>query len=355
MGLRIYTVHDRSAGRMGADREPDVALVREDFSWLAFIFTGFWFLAHRHWREGILVLLVLFALPGIVTAVGFAKPIPSIVLILLAFSVGLFAQDLRRRALARVGYVPVGVVAGHDLREAEARYFESRAAMENRSVGKAATETVAIIDYGSGNLRSAAKAFERAAKLVGADQSIVVTDDPEVVRGADRVVLPGVGAFGECAAGLKFIPGLADALIDAVVENKKPFLGICIGMQLMADTGFEHGEHTGLGWIAGSVAALEPADSTLKIPHMGWNELQFTPNGKTHPVLGGLEDGAHAYFVHSYGFRPAESGNVLSKVDYGGDVVAIVGKGNMVGTQFHPEKSQETGLKLIENFLRWQP
>ena len=216
-------------------------------------------------------------------------------------------------------------------------------------------EIVAIIDYGSGNLRSAAKAFERAAAVVGAAQNIIVTDDPKIVRSADWLVLPGVGAFGDCAAGLKFVPGLADALIETVVENKKPFLGICIGMQLMADTGFEHGEHTGLGWVPGNVAALEPTDLHLKIPHMGWNELQFTQGGKIHPVLAGLEDGAHAYFVHSYGLRPAESDDVLANVDFGGDVVAIVGRANMVGTQFHPEKSQETGLKLIENFLRWQP
>lgn len=257
--------------------------------------------------------------------------------------------------MARAGYVPAGVVAGYGLREAEARYFESRADVENRSAGAVVNETVAIIDYGSGNLRSAAKAFERAAHSVGANQTIVVTDDPEVVRSADRVVLPGVGAFGDCAAGLKFVPGLADALIGAVVENKKPFLGICIGMQLMAETGFEHGQHTGLGWVAGSVDALKPSDPSLKIPHMGWNELQFTQTGKVHPVLAGLVDGAHAYFVHSYGFRATDSDAVLATVDYGGDVVAVVGKDNMIGTQFHPEKSQETGLKLIENFLRWQP
>lgn len=355
MGLRIYTVHDRPAVGESHESEPDVAFVRENFSWLAFVFTGFWFFAHRAWREGVLVLLGLVIISGIVSGFSLAEPSGPIILVLLAFSVGLFAQDIRRSALARAGYVPAGVVAGYGLREAEARYFESRADVENRSAGAVVNETVAIIDYGSGNLRSAAKAFERAAQSVGANQTIVVTDDPEVVRSADRVVLPGVGAFGDCAAGLKFVPGLADALIGAVVENKKPFLGICIGMQLMAETGFEHGQHTGLGWVAGSVDALKPSDPSLKIPHMGWNELQFTQTGKVHPVLAGLVDGAHAYFVHSYGFRATDSDAVLATVDYGGDVVAVVGKDNMIGTQFHPEKSQETGLKLIENFLRWQP
>ena len=355
MGLRIYTVHDRAADREGFDSEPDVALVRDNFSWLAFIFTGFWFFAHRNWREGILVFLALIILSGIVSSLGLEEPLGSMLLVLFAFSVGLFAPDLRRRALARAGYVPEGVIAGHGIREAEARYFQSRAEVENRSAGTVAAETVAIIDYGSGNLRSAAKAFERAAATIGAGQNIIVTDDPEMVRGADRVVLPGVGAFGDCAAGLKFVPGLADALVEAVIHNKKPFLGICIGMQLMADKGLEHGEHAGLGWIAGTVEALKPMDPGLKIPHMGWNELQFTPSGKKHPVLAGLNDGAHAYFVHSYGFSAGARDDVLATVDYGGDVVAVIGKDNMVGTQFHPEKSQETGLKLIENFLRWQP
>ena len=207
--------------------------------------------------------------------------------------------------------------------------------------------TVAIVDYGSGNLRSAEKAFERAA---GGRARIAVTSDPDVVAKADRIVLPGVGAFGDCKRGLMAVDGMVDALIEAVIEGGKPFLGICVGMQLMATRGLEHGEHEGLGWIAGDVAALDPDDRTLKIPHMGWNELSIQ---KRHPVLGGLDHGAHVYFVHSYAFGAREDS--LATTEYGGPVVAIVGRDNLIGTQFHPEKSQRAGLRLIANFLEWKP
>ena len=212
---------------------------------------------------------------------------------------------------------------------------------------------VALIDYGSGNLRSAAKAFERAVGEAGLSLPVVVTADPEVVRRAERVVLPGVGAFADCLRGLRALPGMAETLAEQVIERGKPFLGICVGMQLMADWGREHGDHRGLGWIGGEVVALDPADPTLKVPHMGWNELEFGDD--PHPVLAGLTRGQHGYFVHSYRFAAADPAHVLASVEYGGSLTAVVGRDNLVGTQFHPEKSQATGLAVITNFLHWRP
>ncbi len=211
---------------------------------------------------------------------------------------------------------------------------------------------IAIIDYGSGNLRSAAKAFERAIAESGLAASVAVTADPKVVRTASHVVLPGVGAFADCHSGLESLPGMGEALHDVVVAGGRPFLGICVGMQLMARVGREHRDTPGLGWIDGEVIRLSPADPGLKIPHMGWNELRFL---RPHPLFAGLADGAHAYFVHSYGLCPADPGDCLATVEYGGPVVAVVGRDNRVGTQFHPEKSQALGLRLIGNFLRWRP
>ncbi|MDE0204077.1 MAG: imidazole glycerol phosphate synthase subunit HisH [Rhodospirillaceae bacterium] len=213
--------------------------------------------------------------------------------------------------------------------------------------------TTAIIDYGSGNLRSAAKAFERAAAEATPAEPVLVTDDPERVRQAERIVLPGVGAFADCKAGLAAREGMIDAMEDAVLRRGVPFLGICVGMQLMARVGHEHGEHEGLGWIDGEVGPLAPDDEALKVPHMGWNDLAL--EGEAHPVLKGLPGDAHAYFVHSYGLTCRRPGEVFATVDYGGPVTAVAGRDNMVGTQFHPEKSQEVGLTVIENFLRWQP
>lgn len=211
---------------------------------------------------------------------------------------------------------------------------------------------IAILDYGSGNLRSAAKAVERAAREAEIPAAVHVSDDPALVRTADRVILPGVGAFGDCAAGLAAVEGLRDALIARVIDDGVPFLGVCVGMQLMATRGLEHGVHEGLGWIAGEVRALAPSDPALKIPHMGWNTLRLR---NAHPVLDGIADGDHAYFVHSYHMVPEDRACVLAETDYGGPVTAIVGRDNLVGTQFHPEKSQVTGLRLIANFLRWRP
>lgn len=207
-----------------------------------------------------------------------------------------------------------------------------------------------IIDYGSGNLRSAAKAFERASEEFGASE-VVVTNDPAALKNADHIVLPGVGAFADCKAGLAAVPGMIDALTEQVIANKKPFLGICVGMQLMATLGREHGDTDGFGWIDGEVVEIKPSDAALKIPHMGWNALSFEPGA--HPVLSGFDVGAHAYFVHSYHFAAANAGNVLAEVEYGGAVTAMIGRDNMIGTQFHPEKSQQFGLAFIANFLRW--
>ena len=215
--------------------------------------------------------------------------------------------------------------------------------------------TVAIVDYGSGNLHSAAKAFERAARESGHDQSILVTSDPEAVRAADRVVLPGVGAFADCRRGLDAVTGMVDALNETVRQKGRPFLGICVGMQLMAERGREYVVTQGLGWIPGEVDRIAPDDASLKIPHMGWNTLNMR---KTHPLLDGIAtgaDGLHAYFVHSYELKPSQAADLVAQADYGGPLTAIVDRDNMVGTQFHPEKSQKLGLALIANFLKWKP
>jgi imidazole glycerol-phosphate synthase subunit HisH len=211
---------------------------------------------------------------------------------------------------------------------------------------------VAIVDYGSGNLRSAAKAFERAATESDICAEIRVTSAAEVVAAADRIVLPGVGAFADCRRGLSAIPGLEAALHEATIVRGRPFLGICIGMQLMAEYGREFETTEGLGWIGGEVIAIEPWDPDLKIPHMGWNEI--VPCA-AHPLLAGLDAGTHAYFVHSFQYRLADPTDLLAVTDYGGQLPAIIGRDNLTGTQFHPEKSQEVGLRLIGNFLRWRP
>ncbi len=209
----------------------------------------------------------------------------------------------------------------------------------------------AIIDYESGNLHSAEKSFQRMAREGDAGE-VVVTDKAEVVARADRIVLPGDGAFPACAAALRGQSGLFDALVEAVEVKGRPFLGICVGMQLMAEWGREYEDTEGLGWIGGEVVRIDPADTALKVPHMGWNDLVIdTP----HPVLEGIATGDHAYFVHSYHMRVSDPTQRLAHVDYGGDVTAIVGRDTMGGTQFHPEKSQAAGLRLIANFLAWAP
>ncbi|WP_342106072.1 imidazole glycerol phosphate synthase subunit HisH [Methylobacterium sp. SI9] len=217
------------------------------------------------------------------------------------------------------------------------------------------TETVAIIDYGSGNLHSAAKAFERAARESGCDARICLTADPKAVAGADRVVLPGVGAYADCRRGLDAVPGMVEAMTQVAQRDGRPFLGICVGMQLLATRGLEYTTTPGLGWIPGDVGLIRPSDPALKVPHMGWNTLR---PARDHALLAGIptgEDGLHAYFVHSYALSPESPGDVVARADYGGPITALVAHDNIAGTQFHPEKSQRLGLALIANFLTWRP
>lgn len=209
----------------------------------------------------------------------------------------------------------------------------------------------ALVDYDSGNLHSAQKAFERMAAEVGAGE-IVVTSDADVVARADRIVLPGDGAFPACRAALLAVDGLADALTQAVEQRGVPFLGICVGMQMLAKQGLEYETTPGFGWIDGEITKVAPADPTFKVPHMGWNDLVVTGS---HPVLEGIETGEHAYFVHSWAMQMGDLSQRLAHVDYAGDITAIVARDNIIGTQFHPEKSQQAGLRLIGNFLRWSP
>ena len=217
------------------------------------------------------------------------------------------------------------------------------------------TMKTAIIDYGSGNLRSATKAFERAARESGRNDEIVLTDKAEIVASADRIVLPGVGAYADCRAGLHAVPGMVEAIHETVEEKGRPFLGICVGMQLMSERGLEKTVSEGFGWIAGDVAQITPADPELKIPQIGWNTLTLKV---THPLFDGIktgEDGLHAYFVHSYHLAATKPEQLIATTDYGGPVTAFVADGNKAGSQFHPEKSQTLGLKLIANFLTWKP
>ena len=216
-------------------------------------------------------------------------------------------------------------------------------------------QSVAIVDYGSGNLHSAGKAFERAARDSELDAKILVTADPKAVAAADRIVLPGVGAFADCKRGIEAVAGLRPALEEAVIQRGRPFLGICVGMQLLATRGLEFEVTQGLGWIPGEVRAIEPNDRALKIPHMGWNTLTVV---NPHTLLDGIKtgpNGLHAYFVHSYQLVTIDAASVVAVADYGANVTAMVARDNIAGTQFHPEKSQTLGLKLIANFLKWQP
>lgn len=212
--------------------------------------------------------------------------------------------------------------------------------------------TTVIVDYESGNLHSAAKSFQRMAAETGQGGPVVVSADPEAVLCAERIVLPGVGAFGDCRAGLAAIPGLFEAIESRAIGQGAPFLGICVGQQMLATVGREFGDHVGFGWIPGEVVRLAPADPSLKVPHMGWNALEITG---AHPVLAGLATGDHAYFVHSFHLIPEDPSHRLATADHGGPVTAVVARDNLVGTQFHPEKSQATGLRLIANFLAWRP
>ena len=209
----------------------------------------------------------------------------------------------------------------------------------------------ALIDYGSGNIASAAKALGRAASQ-GSGHEITVTADPDIVRKSERIILPGVGAFADCMQGLSAVPGMIDALNESVIRDGRPILGICVGMQLMATAGREFGIHKGLDWIGGEVVPIRPADPLLKIPHMGWNEIDRMQN---HPLFAGLDADANAYFVHSFEMKPGNAAHLLATTDYGGAITAAIGRDNIVGTQFHPEKSQGVGLQILANFLNWKP
>jgi len=211
---------------------------------------------------------------------------------------------------------------------------------------------VAIVDYGSGNLHSAHKAFERAVREAGLDAKVSVTADPDEVRRADHIVLPGVGAFADCRRGLDAVPGMVEALEERVGRQGRPFLGICVGMQLLATRGLEHEVVAGLNWLPGDVSVIRPSDASLKIPHMGWNTLDVR---RPHALLEGVRPGLHAYFVHSYQLYPRFPDDVVAVADYAGPITAIVARDNVAGTQFHPEKSQTLGLALIANFLKWRP
>jgi len=214
---------------------------------------------------------------------------------------------------------------------------------------------LALIDYEAGNIHSAKKAIERAGADAGIAVDVVVTSEPAEVAGAERIVLPGDGAFADCMGHLRAVPGMIETLEESVLRRGRPFLGICVGMQLLADRGLEHGVTPGLGWIPGDVARLEPADAALKVPHMGWNTLRVLSN---HPLLAGLplgDEGLHAYFLHAYHLAARRAGDLIAAADYGGPVSAVVGRDSIVGTQFHPEKSQRLGLGLLANFLRWRP
>ena len=214
---------------------------------------------------------------------------------------------------------------------------------------------VAIIDYGSGNLRSATKAFERAAREAGIEAQIDLTADADRVRTADRIVLPGVGAYADCAAGLRAVPGMWEAVEEVAIAKARPFLGICVGMQLMSERGLEKTITNGFGWISGDVKEITPTDPALKIPQIGWNTIELR---REHPLFAGIPTGPtglHAYFVHSYHLDARKPDEVLAEADYGGPVTATVARDNLVGTQFHPEKSQALGLALITNFLKWRP
>lgn len=214
---------------------------------------------------------------------------------------------------------------------------------------------IALIDYGAGNLHSCGKALERALTEIGASGTVSIGADPEVIARADRIVLPGDGAFRDCRENLAAVDGLEEALDEQTRVKGRPFLGICVGMQLLADIGEERGETRGLGWIPGRVVALDPAQRHLKVPHMGWNTLE---KRRRHPVLDGLsfgDDGLHAYFLHGFHLLPAEDADLVATADYGGPVSAIIARGNVIGTQFHPEKSQALGIRLLANFLKWSP
>ena len=370
------------------------AFVRDGFHFWAAVLGPVWLAWHRLWLALIGWIVVMVAVDFGMAALGAGGTAIFLVDVLLALLMGFEAASLRRWTLSRRNWRQLDIVVADRLgtgRAALLRSLDRQAARaRQRSAGgrsrRAAADagysgpavfaaaavaakrdhrivsgtgrlavSVAIIDYGSGNLHSAAKAFERAARGMDVPEKIVVTRDPETVYRADRIVLPGVGAFADCRRGLDALDGMIEAMTEAVRNKARPFFGICVGMQLMATRGKEHVTTDGFNWIAGDVEKISPREENLKIPHMGWNTLDMV---REHPVLERLPlgpKGRHAYFVHSYHLNATNEAEVLARADYGGPVTAMVGKDTAIGTQFHPEKSQRFGLALISNFLKWKP
>ena len=336
--MRRYTVHLRSGAA------PVVA--REGFSWGALFFGPFWLAGQGAWIAAGLLLLVWVALLALAT--GVVAPVLAVALCAAA-------------GTGRAGFAALGSGAarlhpgacGGRARRADGLGAAAGGAAGSGGAGGGQgrmTMRVAVVDYGSGNLASASRALAVAAERAGIAAEVALTTDPERVRAADRIVLPGQGAFADCAGGLRAVAGM-EAAIESATAHGVPFLGICVGMQLMAERGLEHRVTRGLGWIPGDVAEM-PAEG-LRLPQMGWNGLEFTPGA--HPLLDGVQPGDHAYFVHSYALQGGDAADVIATADYGGPRVAMVARGCRAGTQFHVEKSQEVGLRILGNFLRWSP
>lgn len=377
-----YTVHEPApeAGRREHDpvaRAERIAFVKEGFAWPALFFQPLWLAYHRLWGWLAGFLALALGLPLAAAALGAGAALAGVLAAAIVIVFAFFANDLLRASLARRGYRLVAAVHGRTRLDCERRFFSAWIEEAGRSAGEAvpcaqsspvaeprsdracpargAGAHVVIIDYGSGNLHSAGKAFERAAFEAGGRLAVKVSADPEDVLRAERIVLPGVGAFADCLRGLERVEGMLAAIDEGVRRRGRPFLGICVGMQLMASRGLEHGETQGFGWIPGEVRPIEPRDPALKIPHMGWNTLDLV---RPHPLLAGIPlgpEGLHAYFVHSYHLVPENAAHLVATTDYGGPVTAMVARDNLAGTQFHPEKSQKLGLALIANFLAWRP
>ena len=381
--MPVFTVHEPPLRATAALPDPErFVFVRDGVYVWAFLLTPLWLLWRGLWLVFIIYAVVAIAIENAMHYAGFGSGSIILVQLLISLLVAVEAASLRRFSLARRGWKNIGIVSGDDLEDAERRFYDSvDTRRPERARGTAAAASVhcaaaypiarhyrtlprtrrrqpvsvAIVDYGSGNLHSAAKAFERAARDAGVGETIVVTRDPATVASADRVVLPGVGAFADCRRGLDAVDGMVAALEEAVHKRGRPFFGICVGMQLLAERGREYEITEGLGWISGEVDRIAPSDPKLKIPHMGWNTLELA---REHSLVKGLQlgaDGLNAYFVHSYEFKVANRADLVAQADYGGPVTAIVARDNIVGTQFHPEKSQKLGLALIANFLKWTP
>ena len=393
--MPVYTVHAPVANGADLPATDRFVFVRDGFHFWAAVASVIWLLWHRLWLALIGWIVLMIAIQFGMSALGASRGTIFVVDVLIAILMGFEAASLRRWTLSRRKWRQLDIVVADDEELAERRFFDRwtapAARADQRSIcdrsrrtaadpqhsgpavlqtaaalaarrdhrpvsgtGRAAM-TVAIVDYGSGNLHSAAKAFERASRSMEDPQKVMVTRDPEAVYRADRIVLPGVGAFADCRSGLDAVDGMLEAMTEAVRVKARPFFGICVGMQLMATRGKEHVVTDGFNWIEGDVEKISPREENLKIPHMGWNTLDMI---REHPVLERLPlgpKGRHAYFVHSYHLNASNEADVLARADYGGPVTAIVGKDTAIGTQFHPEKSQRFGLALISNFLKWKP